>query len=118
MKEKRSLIPRGCTVPSLEMRRISCLLRLSLLPEMGYTYTAGYTVNEMGGSAREIVLDIVNEFGCRNDSGGIINLLNKIILLNYKLKFYTSQIPRSETLTNPVTNVTENNQIPLVLTLH
>ena len=38
--------------------------------------TAGYTVNEMGGSAREIVLDIVNEFGCRNDSGGIINLLN------------------------------------------
>ncbi len=25
MKEKRSLIPRGCTVPSLEMRRISCL---------------------------------------------------------------------------------------------
>ncbi len=35
MKEKRSLIPRGCTVPSLEMRRISCLLRLSLLPEMG-----------------------------------------------------------------------------------
>ena len=29
-----------------------------------------------------------------------------------------SQIPRSETLTNPVTNVTENNQIPLVLTFH
>ncbi len=28
------------------------------------------------------------------------------------------QIPRSETLTNPVTNVTENNQIPLVLTFH
>ena len=25
----------GWTVPSLEMRRISCLLRLSLLPEMG-----------------------------------------------------------------------------------
>ncbi len=35
MKEKRSLIPRGCTVPSLEMRRISCLVRLSLLQEMG-----------------------------------------------------------------------------------
>ncbi len=35
MKEKRSLIPRGCTVPSSEMRRISCLLRLLLLPEMG-----------------------------------------------------------------------------------
>ena len=35
MKEKRSLIPRGCTVPSLEMRRISCLLQLPLLPEMG-----------------------------------------------------------------------------------
>ena len=34
MKEKRSLIPRGCSVPSLEMRRISCLLRLPLLPEM------------------------------------------------------------------------------------
>ena len=34
MKEKHSLIPRGCTVPSLKMRRISCLLRLSLLPEM------------------------------------------------------------------------------------
>ncbi len=32
---KRSLIPRGCMVPSLEMRRISCLLRLSLLPELG-----------------------------------------------------------------------------------
>ena len=31
----RSLIPNGCTVPSLEMRRISCLLRLSLLPAMG-----------------------------------------------------------------------------------
>ncbi len=29
-----------------------------------------------------------------------------------------SQIPRSETLTDPVTNVTENNQIPLVLTFH
>ncbi len=29
-----------------------------------------------------------------------------------------SQIPRSETLTNPVTNVTENNQIPLVLTFN
>ena len=29
-----------------------------------------------------------------------------------------SQIPGSETLTNPVTNVTENNQIPLVLTFH
>ncbi len=29
-----------------------------------------------------------------------------------------SQIPRSETLTNPVTNVTENDQIPLVLTFH
>ncbi len=29
-----------------------------------------------------------------------------------------SQIPRSETLTNPVTNVTENNQIPLVLIFH
>ncbi len=28
MKEKRSFIPRGCTVPSLEMRRISCLLRV------------------------------------------------------------------------------------------
>ena len=26
---------KGCTVPSLEMRRISCPLRLSLLPEMG-----------------------------------------------------------------------------------
>ena len=29
-----------------------------------------------------------------------------------------SQIPRSETLTNPVTNVTENNEIPLVFTFH
>ena len=29
-----------------------------------------------------------------------------------------SQILRSETLTNPVTNVTGNNQIPLVLTFH
>ena len=28
-------MPRGWTVPSLEMRRISCLLRLSLLPGMG-----------------------------------------------------------------------------------
>ncbi len=36
--------------------------------------TAGYTVNEMGGSAREIVLDIVSEFGCRNDSEGIYKL--------------------------------------------
>ena len=38
------------------------------------TSTAGHTVNEMGGSAREIVLDIVSEFGCRNDSGGIYKL--------------------------------------------
>ncbi len=29
-----------------------------------------------------------------------------------------AKIPRSETLTDPVTNVTENNQIPLVLTFH
>ena len=29
-----------------------------------------------------------------------------------------SQIPLSETLTNPVTNVADNNQIPLVLTFH
>ncbi len=28
----------------------------------------------MGGSAREVVLDIVSGFGCRNDSGGIYNL--------------------------------------------
>ncbi len=28
----------------------------------------------MGGSAREIVLDIVSEFGCRNDSLGIYKL--------------------------------------------
>ncbi len=28
----------------------------------------------MGGSACEIVLDIVSEFGCRNDSGGICKL--------------------------------------------
>ena len=28
----------------------------------------------MGGSAREIVLDIVSEFGFRNDSGGIYKL--------------------------------------------
>ena len=28
----------------------------------------------MGGSAREIVLDIVSEFGCRNDSGRIHKL--------------------------------------------
>ena len=38
------------------------------------TSTAGNTVIEMGGSAREIVLDIVSEFGCRNDSGGIYKL--------------------------------------------
>ncbi len=38
------------------------------------TSTAGYTVNEIGGSAREIVLDIVSEFGCRNDNGGIYKL--------------------------------------------
>ncbi len=38
------------------------------------TSTAGYAVNEMGGSAREVVLDIVSGFGCRNDSGGIYKL--------------------------------------------
>ncbi len=38
------------------------------------TSTAGYTVNEMSGSAREIVLHIVSELGCRNDSGGIYKL--------------------------------------------
>ncbi len=28
----------------------------------------------MGGSAREIMLNIESEFGCRNDSGGIYKL--------------------------------------------
>ena len=36
LDEGKTLVnTKGCTVPSLEMRRISCLLRLSLLPEMG-----------------------------------------------------------------------------------
>ncbi len=36
LNEGKTLVnTKGCTVPSLEMRRISCLLRLSLLPEMG-----------------------------------------------------------------------------------
>ena len=33
--EKRSLMPRGWSVPSLEIRDISCFLRLLLLPETG-----------------------------------------------------------------------------------
>ena len=119
-------MPRGWTVPSLEMRRISCLLRLSLLPEMGQrarifisetqwlpllkclatgwfasllvterrsvvakpspqtsssfsnvkhaTSTAWYTVDEMGRSAREMVLDVVNKFRCRNSGRRIYKL--------------------------------------------
>ncbi len=36
LNEGKTLVnTKGCTVPSLEVRRISCLLRLSLLPEMG-----------------------------------------------------------------------------------
>ena len=64
MKEKRSLIPRGCMVPSLEMSSSFSNVKHA-------TSTAGNAINEMGGSAREVVLDIVSGFGCRNDSGGI-----------------------------------------------
>ena len=118
-------MPRGWTVPSLEMRRISCLLRLSLLPEMGQrariiisetqwlpllkclatgwfasllvterrcspnpspqtsssfsnvkhaTSTAWYTVDEMGRGAREMVLDVVSKFRCRNSGREIYKL--------------------------------------------
>ena len=35
MSEEVIFMPKGCKVPSLKMRRISCLLRLLLLPEMG-----------------------------------------------------------------------------------
>ena len=35
MKESLSFMPEGWRVPRLWMRRISCRLRLSLLPEMG-----------------------------------------------------------------------------------
>ncbi len=60
-------------------RRCSPNLVLNCLPVSPMyvkhaTSTAGYTVNQMGGSAREIVLDIVSEFGCRNDNGGIYKL--------------------------------------------
>ena len=75
-------------------------------------------MSEMGGSARELVLDIVSEFGCRNDSGGIYKLTSYPTSLLDTAFSKASQIPRFETLTNPVTNVTENNQIPLVLTFH
>ena len=54
------------------------------------TSTAGYRVNEIGGSAREIVLDIVSEFGCRNDSGGI-----------YKLTSFTLGYSTSKVVTIP-----------------
>ena len=35
MKDSLSFMPEGWRVPSLWMRRISCRLRLSLVPEMG-----------------------------------------------------------------------------------
>ncbi len=35
LDEGKTLVnTKGCTVPSLKMKRISCLLQLSLLPEM------------------------------------------------------------------------------------
>ena len=34
-KDKLYYMPKGCTIPSFEMRGISCLLRLSLLPKLG-----------------------------------------------------------------------------------
>ena len=40
-------------------------------PRPGLTPGLG---DEMGGSAREIVLDFLSEFGCRNDGGGIYKL--------------------------------------------
>ncbi len=53
------------------------------------TSIAGSTVIEMGGSAREIVLDIVSEFGCRKDSGGI-----------YKLTSFTLGTPQEKVPTS------------------
>ena len=245
------------------MRRISCLLRLSLLPEMGQrarifvsetqwlsllkclatgwfasllvtarrcspnlvlkhlrelvkhaTSTAWYTVDEMGRGARELVLNVVNKFWCRNSGKGIykltsftlahstresvslVSLISHVLLLDILVSingnrlitsvFYkpidshsyflyssshrnhtkqsipfsqflrlrrlcsededfeskslemreffvqrgfptslldtafskASQIPRSETLSNSVTNVTDHNRTPLVLTFH
>ncbi len=53
------------------------------------TSTAGYTVNEMSGSAREIVLDIVSELGRRNDGGGIYKLTN--FTLGYSTRKSTTE---------------------------
>ena len=38
------------------------------------TSTAGYTVDEMGRGAREMVLDVVDKFRCRNNGRGIYKL--------------------------------------------
>ena len=41
----------------------------------------------MGGSAREVVLDIVSGFGCRNDSGGIYKLTSfTLIIREFEVK--------------------------------
>ena len=40
-KRKTLVNTNGCTVPSLEMRRISCRLQLSLLPETIFTLHGG-----------------------------------------------------------------------------
>ena len=39
----------------------------------------------MGGGAREVVLDILSEFGCRNDSGEI-----------YKVTSFTQATPQGK----------------------
>ena len=38
------------------------------------TSTARYTIDEMGRGAREMVLDVVNKFRCRNSGRGIYKL--------------------------------------------
>ena len=48
--------------------------------------TAHITIYEMGGGAREILLDIVTEFRCRNDSGGIYKLTN--FTLGYPTRYH------------------------------
>ncbi len=49
----------------------------------------------MGGSAREIVLDIVSEFGCRNDSGGIYKLTS------FTLDVFEAVNPKKSTWSPP-----------------
>ncbi len=103
----------------MEMRRISCLLRLSLLPEMGQRARIFMSTPFSQFLRLRRLCSEDEDFHTKS-----LEMRDFFVQRGYPTSLLdtafskASQIPRSETLTNPVTNVTENNQILLVLTFH